>query len=197
MDFVRVVYQSLGKPLVVGVQREGRDITASIVPVPHDKDPTKGIIGIQFQSKLVKYNPFWALYYGGLSTWGSIRMVFLSFNMLFSGEATFKDMAGPIGILQFASYSLSLGVMRFLEFVALISVSLGVINLFPFPVLDGGHVVFLVLEKLRGRPLAKKSEILVNNIGVALLVSLMLFVLINDAVSWNSRVELIQRLSGK
>ena len=58
-------------------------------------------------------------------------------------------------------------------------------------------VYWLFLEKLRGRPLAKKSEIVVNNIGVALLVSLMLFVLINDAVSWNSRVELLQRLSGQ
>ena len=76
-----------------------------------------------------------------------------------------------------------------------ISIGLGIINLFPFPILDGGHLLFLAIEALRGRPLNKNVEMIINNTAALVLIGLMAFVVFNDVVSWNDRVNLMKEMS--
>ena len=103
-----------------------------------------------------------------------------------------KDMAGPLGIIQFASFGLQQSLISFIEIMALISVSLGVVNLLPFPVLDGGHLVFLIIEAIRRKPVAKDVQLKINNVGAILLISLMLFIVSNDVMSWSDRVSILK-----
>ena len=77
----------------------------------------------------------------------------------------------------------------------MISISLGVINLFPFPVLDGGHLVLLTVEAIRGKPMSKKVEMVINNIGAVALITLMVFIILNDVINWGARVDFLKQLS--
>ena len=116
--------------------------------------------------------------------------------MLVTGKASIKEMTGPIGIIQFASFNLNKGIVYFFNVMAMISISLGVINLFPFPVLDGGHIIMLVIEAIRGKSLNQKWFVLINNIGAAALISLMVFIIVNDIRFWQDRINLFKSIFG-
>ena len=101
--------------------------------------------------------------------------------MLFTGEISFKEgFAGPVRIAQMVGTSAKSGFGNLLTFVAFLSLNLGILNLLPIPVLDGGHLVFLAIEALIRRPLSIKLKLIVQQIGMALLLALMLFVIVND-----------------
>ena len=96
------------------------------------------------------------------------------------GKASVKNLSGPISIAQYADQSASMGMAPFLKFIALVSVSLGVLNLLPIPVLDGGHLMFFAIEAIKGSPVSERMQILLQNIGIALLVSLMALAMVMD-----------------
>jgi len=96
------------------------------------------------------------------------------------GKASVKNLSGPISIAEFAGQSASLGLVYFLKFMAMISVSLGVLNLLPIPVLDGGHLLFFAIEAVKGSPVSEKIQLFFQQIGIALLMSLMIFVMFMD-----------------
>ncbi len=96
------------------------------------------------------------------------------------GRASVENLSGPISIAQFAGQSASMGIAPFLKFIALVSVSLGVLNLLPIPVLDGGHLLFFAIEGLKGSPVSEKVQIFFQNIGIALLVTLMALAMVMD-----------------
>ena len=106
-----------------------------------------------------------------------------------SGDVKAQDMAGVVGIVQMAASGYEQGFDSFLKFMAMISISLGVFNLFPLPALDGGHLFFLGIETLRGKPLNRKWETMITNIGFAILMTLMVFILVNDLIQWTDRNE--------
>jgi regulator of sigma E protease len=114
--------------------------------------------------------------------------------MLVTGNASMKDMTGPIGIVQFATFNLSKGMLDFLNVIAIISISLGIINLFPIPILDGGHIVMLGIERIMGRQLNETIVNAVSNVALVGLVTLMGAVIVNDIRFWQDRVSLFQRL---
>ncbi len=194
-DFIAVVNKSVGIPLALTIERAGVAQTFTVTPKAKDKDLNIGLIGVELGTALTRYNPVLSIGYGLQATWRNITLVFKSLGMLFSGRASFKEMAGPVGIVQFASFSLGRGILQFLQIMAMISISLGVVNLFPFPVLDGGHLAFLLIEKVRGRALNKKWERVINNMGAAVLISLMVLIVLNDLVHWRDRVDLLHNLS--
>ena len=103
-----------------------------------------------------------------------------------------KDMAGPLGIIQFASFGLQQSIISFIEIMALISVSLGVVNLLPFPVLDGGHFSLFDNRSDSKKAVAKDVQLKTNNVGAILLISLMLFIVTNDVMSWSDRVSILK-----
>ena len=96
------------------------------------------------------------------------------------GRASVENLSGPISIAQYAGQSATMGLVPFLKYMALVSVSLGVLNLLPIPVLDGGHLLFFVLEGIKGRPVSERAQIFFQQIGIALLVSLMALAMFLD-----------------
>ena len=92
---------------------------------------------------------------------------------MLTGRAPVENLSGPISIAQYAGQSANMGLTYFLKFLAMVSISLGVLNLLPIPVLDGGHLMFYVVEAIKGSPVSEKVQIFFQNIGVALLITLM------------------------
>ncbi len=96
------------------------------------------------------------------------------------GKASVENLSGPISIAQYAGQSADMGLVHFLKFMALVSVSLGVLNLLPVPVLDGGHLLFFGLEALKGKPVSEKIQLFFQQVGIALLMSLMALAVVLD-----------------
>ena len=114
-------------------------------------------------------------------SWLTIKVI----GKLLVGELSLNNLSGPISIAQGAGASSELGLVYYLSFLALISVNLGIMNLFPLPVLDGGHLVFLGLEALKGKPVSEHVQNISYRIGAILLLMLMGFGLINDFLRLN------------
>lgn len=114
------------------------------------------------------------------TTWHySTTSLFMMGKMLI-GNAPVENLSGPISIAQYAGQSAEMGLVHFLKFMAIVSVSLGVLNLLPVPVLDGGHLMFFAIEAVKGKPVSEKAQIIFQNIGVALLMSLMILAVFLD-----------------
>ena len=132
----------------------------------------------------VTYGFFESFYYGWLDI---LRMTNLTFNMLgkvFSGNVEFKKaFGGPIKIAQFAAKSADSGFSSFLYFLALLSLSLAILNIMPFPVLDGGHLLMILIEGIIRREIPLKVKLGIQKVGMALLLLLMVFILYNDILS--------------
>ena len=96
------------------------------------------------------------------------------------GEVSWKNMSGPITIADYAGQSAKMGIIAYLGFLALISVSLGVLNLLPIPVLDGGHLMYYMIEIFKGAPLSEKTVAIGQQIGMVMLFTLMVFAIYND-----------------
>jgi regulator of sigma E protease len=96
------------------------------------------------------------------------------------GDVSIKNISGPINIAQFAGSSASAGLNPFLNFLALVSISLGVLNLLPIPVLDGGQIVYHGIEGLKGSPLSERAQLIGQQVGIAALLLLMSFAFYND-----------------
>lgn len=105
----------------------------------------------------------------GQYSWLSVRMI----GRMLVGKATIDNLSGPIGIAQYAGQSASLGLMHFVKFLAVVSISLGVLNLLPVPILDGGHLLFYLIEAVQGRPLSQRAQMICQQVGLFILLSLM------------------------
>lgn len=127
-----------------------------------------------------RYNPIAALGYAFVRT-GSLTWLTLdaSWNMVI-GKVSLRGISGPIAIAQYAGYTAENGLVPFLAFLAVVSISLGVLNLLPIPVLDGGHLLYYLIEAVKGSPLSAQAEILGQRVGLALLLALMSFAIYND-----------------
>ena len=109
-------------------------------------------------------------------TWLTLRVL----GKLVTGEASVRNLSGPITIAHYAGISASIGLEPFLGFLAIISISLGVLNLLPVPMLDGGHLFYYLIEIFKGSPVSEQTEIIGQKIGIALLFCLMSIALYND-----------------
>lgn len=127
-----------------------------------------------------QYGPVQAVVVGVEKTWQLVRLSFSMIGKFIFGDISVKHLSGPISIAQGAGSSADIGLIAFISFLALISVNLGVINLLPLPILDGGHLMYLVLELIRGKPVSEKAQELGFRIGALLLLTLMGIALLND-----------------
>ncbi len=156
------------KPTEDGFSRGYLGVVPVVEPWPEDSIITRS------------YNPVEAIGLGVTKTW---QMVSLSFEMianLITGQVSIKNISGPVGIAVGAGTSVSYGFVAFLSFLALISVSLGVFNLLPLPVLDGGHLMYYIIELIRKKPVSEKTQEIGFRIGATLLLALTAFALLND-----------------
>ena len=126
------------------------------------------------------FPPGEALARGSAQCWNVIKLTVLSMVRLLERAIPLDNIGGPIMIMKMAGQQAAAGTVSFLAFMALLSVNLGVLNLLPVPILDGGHLAFFVIELVIGRPVSKRSREIAQQIGLVLLISLMMLAFYND-----------------
>ena len=127
-----------------------------------------------------KYAPFAAIGQAVERSWTTIGFTVRMLSRMLTGEVSIKNISGPINIAQYAGNSAAAGINAFLDFLALISISLGVLNLLPIPILDGGQIVYQTIEALKGSPLSEKAQLFGQKVGILALLLLMSFAFYND-----------------
>lgn len=189
MTFVTLVRDNPDEPLALDIERQGSSLSLTLTP---DSKQVNGkaegfagvvpkIIPLPDEYKTVRqYGPFSAILEASDKTWQLMKLTVSMLGKLITGDVKLNNLSGPISIAQGAGMSAEFGVIYYLMFLALISVNLGIINLFPLPVLDGGHLLFLAIEKLKGGPVSERVQDLSYRIGSILLVLLMGLALFND-----------------
>ena len=189
-DWVEVVRAHAARPMQLEILRDGRTLPLSITPDSVDEAGQRvGKIGAGpriDESVLaplmteVRYGPLDALWRGAAKTWDMSVFTLEMMGRMVLGQVSWKNLSGPLTIADYAGQSATLGWISFVSFLALVSVSLGVLNLLPIPLLDGGHLMYYVAEVLTGRPVSERIMETGARIGMMLLLLLMSFALFND-----------------
>lgn len=189
-DVVRTVRESPGKVLVFVVKRKDRQLDIAITPVAEEKDGQKyGRIGALIREGgfernelmvVVRYDPLSSLGKAIGETWDQSAFSLVMFGKMITGEVSWRNISGPVTIADYAGQSAKLGGEYYLKFMALVSISLAVLNLLPIPILDGGHLLYYLVEIIKRGPLSERSMEVGQQIGLALLLMLMAFAFYND-----------------
>lgn len=192
-DWVAYIQAHAEQPVVFTLMREDQQMQIEVVPEAKEKKDgsIKGYVGVGPDISKIppipkdwlinsQLDPLWAVPKAIEKTWQVTEFTLVSLWKMIKGELSVKNLSGPIQIAKVADDSARSGLLAFISFLALLSVSLGVLNLLPIPVLDGGHIVFYTIELIRGRPLADNTQLLAVKIGMALLLSVMMIAFYND-----------------
>jgi len=189
-DWVQLIRQHPAKPLRIEYERQGQRGELSVVPDAVDEAGQRiGKIGAGPQvdeavlaalMTEVRYGPIDALWQGAVKTWDMSLFTLEMMGRMVLGQVSWKNLSGPLTIADYAGQSAALGWISFVGFLALVSVSLGVLNLLPIPLLDGGHLMYYVAEVFTGRPVSERTMEIGSRIGMILLLLLMSFALFND-----------------
>lgn len=191
-DWVEVVRANPGKTLTVRIDRNGAMLNVPLkVGSDRDGGETIGRIGAypkidadqyDWMRVTVRYGPIEGLGRAVIKTWDISRLTLRVLWKLVIGEASLKNISGPVTIAEFAGVSALIGVSAFLGALALFSVSIGILNLLPVPILDGGHLMYYLIELIKGSPVSDAAEAVGQRIGFAMLAGLMGLAFYNDIV---------------
>ena len=175
-DFVNYVDgKEKGDVIKVGIERDGKD---KVIPVEiAAQESGDKYIGINAQSE--KYKAA-AIIEGPKATWNMATDMLSILKQLVTGDVSAKDLSGPVGIVYMVDQSVSQGIITFIYFMALISLNLAVVNLLPFPALDGGRLIFVIIRKITGKAITDNMEAVVHMVGMVCLLGLMLYVTWQD-----------------
>ena len=189
-DWVNLIRQHPSQSLRIEYEREGKMRELTVVPDTVDENGQRiGKIGAgpkvdpSLMDDLmteVRYGPVEALGHGAEKTWDMSLFTLEMMGRMVLGQVSWKNLSGPLTIADYAGQSATLGWISFVGFLALVSVSLGVLNLLPVPLLDGGHLMYYVAEVLTGRPVSERTMEIGSRVGMMLLLLLMSFALFND-----------------
>lgn len=191
-DVVDVVQKSPEKLLAIDVLRQGQIVHLQVMPQGKrdNMGNVTGLLGVQAHTakvtiptefkQTIQYNPAQALVVATEKTWQISGMILNSIVKMVRGLIGLDNLSGPITIAKVAGQSAEMGWQTFISFMALMSVSLGILNLLPIPMLDGGHLVYYFIEAIRGKPVSEQIQIVGLKIGMVLLGSMMLLALFND-----------------
>ncbi|MBW8307570.1 MAG: RIP metalloprotease RseP [Thiobacillus sp.] len=189
-DWVQQVREHPAQPLRIEYERQGQRGELTVVPEAVDEAGQRvGKIGAgpQIDEAVlatlmteVRYGPIDALWHGAVKTWDMSLFTLEMMGRMVLGQVSWKNLSGPLTIADYAGQSAALGWISFVGFLALVSVSLGVLNLLPIPLLDGGHLMYYVAEVFTGRPVSERTMEIGSRIGMILLLLLMSFALFND-----------------
>ena len=185
-----LIRQSPGTPLVVELRRDGQLLRLQATPaLVEEGGQSIGRMGIQVRDDpalrqmmmiTVRYGASAALLKAAAHTWETSIFSVKMIGRMIAGEVSWKNLSGPVTIADYAGQSARLGWSYYLRFLALISISLGVLNLLPIPILDGGHLLYYIAEIVKGGPLSERVMEIGQQIGFCLLVMLMAFAFYND-----------------
>jgi regulator of sigma E protease len=190
-ELSRIIEKSGGTSLTLAVERAGKMLTVELVP---ELSAAKDMLGQERKSykigivaatakeavKVKRYDPVSAVFKGVYQTWHISHLTLLSFIKIIQRAIPAETLGGPIRIAEVAGEFAEAGMVSFFSLMAIISVNLGVLNLLPIPILDGGHILFLLVEALKGSPLSMKKMEIAQQIGLAIIVLVMMFVFYND-----------------
>ncbi|MEW6428143.1 MAG: RIP metalloprotease RseP [Thermodesulfobacteriota bacterium] len=181
-----------GKPVTLSIRRGGETLEVTGTPEEQEIKTVFGepsgrklyLLGISRSEEVVyEETTIGGAFAAGLSqTWAYIYLTIMGIVKMIQKVIPASELGGPILIAQLAGKQLQSGLLNFFSFMGLVSVNLGILNLFPIPILDGGHLVFFSVEALRRRPLSQRTQEIMQQIGLVILASLMLFVFYNDLV---------------
>ncbi len=167
------------------INRDGQKMTIKVVPTA--KDGGRATMGVAiFAAGLISY-PFFPAIWEGIRTTGiilvQIVLAFIGlFRDVFAGHNVGSQFAGPVGIATITGQAARLGLSYLLQFIALLSLNLAILNILPFPALDGGRILFLAIEKVKGKPVKQEVENIIHNIGFILLIALVIFITYRDII---------------
>jgi regulator of sigma E protease len=186
----QAVEPSAGKPLVLTIERDGQVLTVPVTPAsdladqPDGSKKPVGRIGIRKASAAEhrKLDPATAIWQSGRQVVYTTESIFSVIGQIFAGQRTAKEIGGPLRIAKTTGEASQLGWEAVALFMISLSISLGVFNLLPVPLLDGGHLLFYVIEAVRGRPLTARLQEYGFRIGMALVLGLVVFATWNDLV---------------
>lgn len=173
----------VGEPITFVMEKEdGKVVTYEVNPQKEEIDGVESYkFGIEFTTKNEK-GFFAPIKYALVKTGSLFNQMFITFKLLFTGQVGFNNLSGPVGIYSIVGQTRSAGIESVLQLVALLSINVGFINLIPFPAFDGGRILFLVIEKIKGSPVNPKVENIFHSIGFILLLLLLVVITFNDIV---------------
>ncbi len=190
-DMQRIVSTKAGQALSFSVKRDDKIVTLNATPELREIKDTfgnvhkVGVLGITRattpgDATNEKVNPATAVWLGVKETWFVAKSTILYLGDVFTRRASADQVGGPIRIAQISGQVATLGLSPLIHLAAVLSVSIGLLNLFPVPLLDGGHLLFYAIEAVRGRPLSERSQEMGFRVGLALVLMLMVFATYND-----------------
>ena len=189
-DWVQAIREHPAQPMRVEYVRQGQRGELTVVPdAVEEAGQRVGKIGagprldeavLAAMMTEVRYGPLESLWRGAAKTWDMSLFTLEMMGRMVLGQVSWKNLSGPLTIADYAGQSAALGWISFVGFLALVSVSLGVLNLLPIPLLDGGHLMYYVAEVFTGRPVSERTMEIGGRIGMTLLLLLMSFALFND-----------------
>jgi regulator of sigma E protease len=186
-DLVQTIHQRINMPLRLRVQRGTQEFETTVTPKPGTvikdlEEVEVGLIGVapHVDVTVTRYAAPVALWKGVEKTWELSALTVVSLVKMVQGKISPRHLAGPVGIFQMAGQQAKVGLLPLLTLMAVLSISLGILNLFPIPVLDGGHILFFAVEGLWGHPISPRKQEIATQVGLFLLVALMLTAFYND-----------------
>lgn len=184
------IQQRPNQAMVLTIQRQGalQDVTVTPQGRTVNDGSQRGFLGVSPKVKPVdakyqqlrQFDVFMAVPEAFADTWQLVRNSFSMFGKLLTGQLSLRHLSGPVSIADGAGTSASFGLIAFLSYLAIISVNIGAVNLLPLPILDGGHLMYLVVELIRGKPVSEKAQEVGLRFGAFLLLMLMGIALLND-----------------
>jgi regulator of sigma E protease len=184
-DLTQIIHSNPNQEITVTWQSGGDEFTETITTraekqMVEDEITEVGLIGIAPETTYKDAGMFEAVGSGFSQMWWWSKVTVVSLKMLVTGQESMKSVGGPIFIAQLAGETAKSGLMDFFNLIAIISINIGFLNILPIPALDGGHLVVTLIEGVKGKPLKTKTRLVIQQIGMALLLTLMIFVIYND-----------------
>jgi regulator of sigma E protease len=187
-DLAQLISESGGKPLDLTVVRDGKTFSVRVTPEMNTgknllgDTVTSPVIGVTVSKEFVteRVGPVQAIVNGSEHTWNVTKITVIAVGKILTGSISMDNIGGPIMIAKTAGDQAKTGLVYFLSFMALLSINLGLLNLLPVPILDGGHLVFYFWEMVVGKPVNLKTREVAQQIGLVLLVGLMVLAFYND-----------------
>ncbi|MFJ7980284.1 RIP metalloprotease RseP [Lysinibacillus xylanilyticus] len=179
-DLAAIVQDHPGENINVTVDRNGQQVSLNMKVKEIEQNGEKyGQIGVKYESPR-EFNPLKAVVYGAQETYNMTARIFELLGMLITGKFTIDALSGPVGIYKATEQVAQYGFMNLMNWAAMLSINLGIMNLLPLPALDGGRLLFFGFEAVRGKPIDRQKEGLVHFVGIVLLMILMVVVTWND-----------------